>query len=144
MSQAEGDTMPAQAPDRDEIVRVVQLYIDGVNDGDIEKFREAFHPDARITFTDRDGELASYLIYDCIDDWSSDPGDDIRGRIISVTQAGDVASVLLGFDYKPDLAEGWVDIHSLLKLDGTWKIMNKTATHVSRAAWAAPPAPTPA
>lgn len=130
--------MVEQAPDRDEIVRAVQLYIDGFNDGDIEKFKAAFHPDARITFTDRDGALASYLIYDCIENWASEPGDDIGGRIISVTQAGDVASVLLGFDYKPDLSDGWVDIHSLLKLDGTWKIMNKTATHVSRAAWAAP------
>jgi hypothetical protein len=37
-----------------------------------------------------------------------------------------------------------VDIHSLLKLDGTWKIMNKTATHASRAAWAAPAAQTTA
>jgi hypothetical protein len=131
--------MSEQAPDRDEIVRIVQLYIDGFNDADIEKFREAFHPDARITFTTDDGELVSKLIYDCLDDWSSGPpGDDIGGRIISVTQAGDVACVLLGFDYKPDLGDGWVDIHSLLKLDGTWKIMNKTATHVSRAAWAAP------
>jgi hypothetical protein len=32
----------------------------------------------------------------------------------------------------------WVDIHSLLRIDGTWKIMNKTATHASRADWAAP------
>jgi Putative lumazine-binding len=130
--------MTEQTPDHDEIVRVVQLYIDGFNDGDIEKFREAFHPDARITFTDRDGDLASELISDCFEDWTSEPGDNIYGRIISVTQAGDVASVLLGFDWKPDLADGWVDIHSLLKLDGTWKIMNKTATHASRAAWAAP------
>ena len=126
------------APDYDDIVAVVQLYIDGFNDGDIEKFRAAFHPEARITFTMPDGELVSKLIYDCIEDWASEPGNDIRGRIISVTQAGDVASVLLGFDYLPDLANGWVDIHSLLKLGDAWKIMNKTATHASRAAWAAP------
>ena len=49
--------MTGESPDRDDIVRVVQLYIDGFNDGDIEKFREAFHPDARITYTTNDGEL---------------------------------------------------------------------------------------
>jgi hypothetical protein len=135
----------AETPDRDEIVRVVQLYIDGFNDADIEKFREAFHPEARITYTDRDGELHGNLIYDCIENWSSDdPGEDIHGRIIAVTQAGDVASVLLGFDYKPDPADGWVDIHNLLRMDGVWKITNKTATHASRASWAAPSAPTSA
>ena len=67
----------------------------------------------------------SELIYDCIEEWSSEAGDDIYGRIVSVTQAGDVASVLLGFDYKPDLPNGWVDIHSLLKLDLTWKTMKQ-------------------
>jgi hypothetical protein len=130
--------MTETTPDRDEIIRIVQLYVDGFNDGDIEKFQAAFHPDARITFTDADGELASELIYDCIEEWSSEPGIGIDGRIISVTQAGDVASVLLGFDYTPDLSNGWVDIHSLLRIDGSWKIMNKTATHASRASWASP------
>jgi hypothetical protein len=57
-----------------------------------------------------------------------------------VIQAGDVACVVLGFDDVDDLADSWVDIHSLLRLDGVWKIMNKTATHASRAAWAAPAA----
>ena len=44
----------------------------------------------------------------------------------------------LGFDYIPDPPDGWVDMLSLLRIDGTWKIMNKTATHASRAGWAAP------
>jgi hypothetical protein len=58
------------------------------------------------------------------------------GRIISVTQAGDVANVLLGFDRPSRPAESPVDFHSLLRIDGKWKITNKTATHNSRAAWA--------
>ena len=124
---------------------MVQLYIDGFNNTDAEKLREAFHPDARIAYTNPDGTLESGRIYDSVDEWGTDQdGANIYGRIISVTQAGDVACVVLGFDYKPDLSDGWVDIHSLLKLDGTWKIMNKTATHASRAAWAAPAAPTTA
>jgi hypothetical protein len=36
------------APDHDNIVRVVQLYIDGFNDCDVEKFKRAFHEDAWI------------------------------------------------------------------------------------------------
>jgi hypothetical protein len=38
--------MAATATDHDEIVRVVQLYIDGFNDSDIDKFKEAFHENA--------------------------------------------------------------------------------------------------
>jgi len=37
------------APDRDAIVRVVQLYVDGFNDCDVDKFIQAFHEDAWIS-----------------------------------------------------------------------------------------------
>lgn len=126
------------APDREDIVRVVQLYIDGFNDCDVAKFKNAFHEDAWIFFTYRDGTLYKGLIADSFEEWATPPAGRIVGRVISVTQAGDIASVLLGFDNANDLSDGWVDLHTLLRIDGAWKIMNKTATHGSRAAWAAP------
>jgi Putative lumazine-binding len=126
----------ATTTDYDEIVRVVQLYVDGFNDHDIAKFKEAFHENAWIFFTEPDGTLYKDLISNCFEEWIAEPEPDIVGRIISVNQAGDVASVLLGFDNAADLPNSWVDIHSLLRIDGAWKIMNKTATHSSRAAWA--------
>ena len=54
----------------------------------------------------------------------------VVGRFISVTQVGDAASVQLSFD--ADKSWGWIDFHSLLRVDGVWKITNKTATHSSR------------
>src|SRR5579871_415040 len=132
--------MNTNAPDYDEIVRVVQLYVDGFNDCDVDKFREAFHENAWIFFTDAEGILHKDLISNCLEEWAAPPTSQIVGRIIAVQQAGDVACVLLGFDYAPDLSDSWVDFHTLLKLDGVWKITNKTATHSSRAAWAAPEA----
>ena len=132
--------MTATAPDYDEIVRVVQLYIDAFNTLDANKFREAFHEDAWIFFTDEDGILHKHLF--------GEPNPKRKpykayGRIISVTQAGDVASVLLGFDDTADPADptyahgSWVDFHTLLRVNGVWKITNKTATHATHAAWAA-------
>jgi hypothetical protein len=126
----------ATATDYDEIVRVVQLYIDGFNDCDVEKFKEAFHEKAWIFFTDAEGSLHKGLLTDRFEGWAAPPKASIVGRFISVTQAGDVAGVLLGFDNAADMAKSWVDFHSLLRIDGIWKIMNKTATHSSRAAWA--------
>ena len=52
------------APDREDIVRVVQLYIDGFNDCDVDKFKRAFHEDALIFFTHRDSTLYKGLIAD--------------------------------------------------------------------------------
>ena len=41
----------ATAPDYDEIVHVVQLYVDGFNCRDVDKFKQAFHESAWIFFT---------------------------------------------------------------------------------------------
>jgi hypothetical protein len=87
-------TATATAPDYDEIVRVVQLYIDGWK-GDVNKFKEAFHEDAWIFFTDADGVLHKALLTDRFEAWAA-ANRHIEGRILAVTQAGDVASVLLG------------------------------------------------
>ena len=125
--------MTAIASDYDEIVRVVQLYIDGFNDCDVGKFEEAFHEDAWIFFTDAEGALHKHLISDSFEEWAAPPRAGIVGRIISVNQAGDVAAVLLGFDDARGRSDSWVDFHSLLRIDGVWKITNKTATHRSRA-----------
>ena len=62
----------------------------------------------------------------------------VRGRVIQVTQAGEVASVLLGFDNTETPADSWVDVLALLKLDGRWQITHKSAVHSTRAAWAKP------
>jgi hypothetical protein len=131
--------MTTTTPAYDEIVRVVQLYIDGWQ-GDVNKFKEAFHEDAWIFFTDADGVLHKGLLTDRFEAWAASKKH-IVGRILSVTQAGDVASVLLGFDHTADPSASWVDFHLLLRIDGTWKITNKTATHPSRAAWAAAHSP---
>ena len=100
------------------------------------KFKEAFHEDAWIFFTDAEGGLHTDLLTDRFEAWAA-ANRHIEGRIISVTQAGDVASVLLGWDNLTDPTHSYVDFHALLRIDGAWKITNKTATHSSRAAWAA-------
>src|SRR4051794_8594061 len=97
-------------PDYDEIVKVIDLYIGGF-DGRVDKFEECFHPDARITYTDADGILFSLPISDCFADWATfGPWE---RRILSVTQAGDVACVMLQMHRGLPMEENsWVDIHS--------------------------------
>ena len=127
------------APDRDEILRLVRLYTDGFGAHRPEMFQEAFHPTARIYWTDPDGAFDQVLILNPEDQscgWSELDGAHVTGRIISLIQAGEVACVVLGFDNNNDPADSWVDIHTLLRVNGTWKIMAKTATHASRADWA--------
>ncbi len=124
--------MTVRTDDYDEIVRVVQLYIDAFNDNDINKFKEAFDEDAWMYYIDADGSLYKDLISKSFERWASPPSSGIVGRFISVTQVGDAASVQLSFDYASDNSSGWIDFHNLLRINGVWKITNKTATHSSR------------
>ena len=101
---------------------------------------EVLHEDAWIFFTDADGVLHKSLLTDRFEAWAATKRH-IVGRFLAVKQAGDVASVLLGFDNTTDPSASFVDFHSLLRIDGIWKITNKTATHISRAAWAAAQSP---
>lgn len=129
--------MSTTATDRDAIVRVTELYIGGFNDGDADQFREAFHEDAWMYLTDADGAYRKVLLADVFEDWASPPAPRIVGRVLSVTHSGDAASVLLGYDNLTSPDRCWVDVLSLLRIDGTWKIVNKIATHASRGGWAA-------
>ncbi len=54
----------------------------------------------------------------------------VVGRFISVTRVGDAAAVQLSFD--SGKSNGWIDFHNLLRINGVWKITNKTAIDSSR------------
>jgi hypothetical protein len=129
--------MTARTDDYDAILRVMQLYIDGFNAHDVSKFKEAFDENAWIYYIDADGVLHKNLISDSFEEWASptswrEARGPVVGRFITVTQVGDAAAVQLSFDRASDKSSGWIDFHNLLRINGVWKITNKTATHSSR------------
>lgn len=124
--------MTKRTDDYDAIVRVVRLYVDAFNKNDMTMLQKAFHEDAWIFYIDAEGKLHKNLISESFEKWASPPSEGVVGRFISVTQAGDAASVQLSFDYASGRTDGWIDFHNLLRIGGVWKITNKTATHSSR------------
>jgi ketosteroid isomerase-like protein len=122
--------MTARTDDYDAIVRVMRLYIDAFNDNDVSKLRQAFDEDAWIFYIDSDGTLHKHRISEDFARWAAPPSWGVVGRFISVTQVGDAAAVQLSFDV--DESRGWIDFHNLLRINGVWRITNKTATHSSR------------
>jgi hypothetical protein len=122
--------MTARTDDYDAIVRVMRLYIDAFNENDVSKLKEAFDDDAWIFFIDADGRLHKHRISEDFERWAAPPSWGVVGRFISVTQMGDAAAVQLSFDSEG--SSGWIDFHNLLRINGVWKITNKTATHSSR------------
>jgi hypothetical protein len=122
--------MAATAQETEQIRRTVNLYAEGCRDGDAAKLREAFHPDARMwgsMMGQRDDEPISELIA-MVDGKPVDVDGSFHWHITAVEQNDDTASAVL-------VEEGFwgtvsfVDFFALARIDGTWKIVNKTFVH---------------
>jgi hypothetical protein len=122
--------MAATAQQTEQITRTVNLYADGVRDGDAAKLREAFHPDAWMwgsIMGQRYDEPVSALI-EMVDGKPVDVDGSFRAQITSVEQTNDAALAVL-------VEEGFwgtvsfVDYFTLARIDGAWKIVSKTFAH---------------
>jgi hypothetical protein len=122
--------MATTAEETEQITRAVNLYVEGCRDGDAAKLREAFHPDAHMWGSmagQRYDEPISELIA-MLDGKPVDVDGSFQTHIDSVDQTDDAASVTLtehGFWG----TVSFVDFFSLARIDGTWKIVNKTFVH---------------
>jgi|1185.fasta_scaffold227754_2 hypothetical protein len=117
--------------DHDAIRAVVQLCLDGEAQGDVGKLRQAFHPDARM-FGDLAGTRYDVPIQTLFDLAAEGPADDgsggYRSRILTVDRLGDVATATAAEEGYWG-AVSFVDFFTLCRIDGTWKIVNKTFAH---------------
>src|SRR5437868_3460470 len=106
--------------DYDAIRDVIQLCLDGEARGDAAKLQEAFHRDARMF-----GELAGtrydvpiQTLFDMAAEAPVDTGS-YRGRILSITQLGDVATATVAEEGCWGTVS-FVDFFSLCRVEGTW------------------------
>ena len=61
------------AADYDAITAVIQLYIDGLEQADVDKLRECFHENAWAAWTTQeDGALVQHPVQEVLDEWTSD------------------------------------------------------------------------
>jgi hypothetical protein len=118
---------PALAQDSEEaaIRETIQHYFQGHATGNGEHFRKAFHTDAKLFFI-RDGKLTQWTSEEYIGRASGKPAADEEKRkrkIDSIDISGNAAIVKVTLDY-PNVV--FTDYMSMLKMDGQWKIVNKT------------------
>src|SRR5688572_15410205 len=130
--------MATTAQETEQITRAVDLYVEGVGEGDAAKLREAFHPEARM-WGSLGGQRFDIPIAEMIAMFDGKPADvegSYNAEVTSVDQQEDVASAVLA-------EEGFwgtvsfVNFFSLARIDGTWMIVNKTFVHTG----GEPPAP---
>jgi hypothetical protein len=112
------------------IRKVVDLYIDGVKNGNLDSLREAFHPQASM-FGYKGQDLFVTPIaglYNYIASTTPPAKDGIVGEayactITSISVAGNAAAVEMVME--PYHEHDFVDYFQLLKVDGRWWIVSK-------------------
>jgi hypothetical protein len=112
----------------DNIVRTMQMYIDGSKQGKSELMRPAFHPSA--SFFGYAGEqlaVGTQFLFDWID--KNGPAPNIEPRFVSVDILESIAVVRLEVaEWSGKLAGSGFrmsDLFTLLKTPGGWKIIQK-------------------
>jgi hypothetical protein len=116
-----------QASSAEEAAARVPLenYLKGHATGDGEYFKKAFHPESKL-FWYRDSKLMTRTSAEYIAGASGKPAADEANRkrwIESVKITGNAGVGIIVLDYP---TTKFVDYMSLLKVDGEWKIVNKT------------------
>ncbi len=115
----------AQSPEDKAARAPLEHYLQGHATGDPAHFRAAFHPEAKLFFI-REGKLTTRTSEEYINGASGKPPADEAQRkrwIESIDIAGNAAVAKIILDYP---TTRFVDYMSLLKIDGEWKIVNKT------------------
>jgi hypothetical protein len=119
--------LPARAENAEEagVRATIENYFRGHATGDGAYFKQAFHPEAKLFFI-RDGKLTTRTSAEYIAGASGKaPADEPerKRRIESIDITGNAAVVKITLDY-PTVR--FTDYMSMLKIDGEWKIVNKT------------------
>lgn len=108
-----------------EITAVVRKYIDGCNEGSSEIMKPAFDDEAVMYGTKADGTVEAKgtirNLYAVVDSVGADKNGKARIDVLDTTEDTAVVRVVI---------ENWhgltfTDYHSLMKLDGEWKIVAK-------------------
>jgi hypothetical protein len=118
------------ATERDAIVAVVDRYIEGVSKGHATALEQAFDERAWM-FGTAGGQRFDMPIAQLIELATQMPLDSdggYRAEVLAVEQVGDAAQVRLAEDGCWG-GVSFVDLFTLAKIDGEWKIVNKTFTH---------------
>ncbi len=114
-----------QDNEEDQVREAINYYFQAHATGNGEYLREAFHPVAKLFFV-RDGELAQFTLeeYIALFDGSPEEDEDQRVRTIDhIEISGNAAIATITLDY-PNAV--YTDYMSMLKIDGQWRILNKT------------------
>lgn len=115
----------AQSPETEAVKIPIENYFKAQATGDPEYIKKAFHPEAKLFFV-RDGKFSQLTLVEFTGRFTGKPAPDEaqrKRRIDSIDITGNAAVVKVVLEY-PTVT--FTDYMSMLKIEGEWKIVNKT------------------
>jgi len=116
-------SVQAQDSDYAAIEQAVSYYLDGGTQNDFATLEKAFHTDARMSFIADDSYREVNAIQFFKERMKPGPPQDRTTHIVSIEKNGHCAFAKLEIQY-PTFS--FHDYMTLLKIDGQWKIVNKS------------------
>jgi hypothetical protein len=116
---------PSAANDFESVARIVQVYFDGLHNGDVSKLRAIFHQDSFLKTPGSRRSLEQWLAAVASRPIPSQQGWDYGFKLLSIEVIKDQAMVKLEC---PLFEHCYIDFLGLLKENGRWKIVNKMYT----------------
>lgn len=113
--------------DKDAVRAAATDYIEGTANGEPDRLWRAFHKDAALYGVNDDGSMRRIPIDQYIGYFKPGQKNDRDGKIVAVDIVNNAANV------KIEILSGpwkYTDFLLLLKLEGAWKIINKSYTRV--------------
>ena len=121
--------------DAAEIEKVLQVYFDGLYEGDTKKLGQAFHPASHLYSVGADGKAADLPRADWFKSVESRPsgkakGSERRDRIVSIDFSGPATAFAKVECQLPP--RYFTDYLTLLKADGRWQVISKAFHAVTK------------
>ncbi len=118
-----------------EIEKVLQVYFDGLYEGDTEKLGQAFHPMSHLYSVGSDGKVADFPRTDWFKMVESRPSaksqnGERRDRIVSIDFSGPATAFAKVECQIPP--RYFTDYLTLVKADGRWQVISKTFHAVTK------------
>lgn len=126
--------LPAQQDEDAAVREVINRYLHGLKFNDVESFQQAFMPDAKLYFVNRDGSLGQLSQADWYRGFAAVAGKEEQGelRIVSFEVHRDIATVKVVEDYPGNPGSRYTDYLNMVKFGGRWWIVNKVYTSERR------------
>jgi hypothetical protein len=120
-------SLSAQQDDETAVREVVNRYLHGLKFNDVESFRQAFMPDAKLYFVSREGSLGQLSQADWYRGFAASAGKEEQGelRIAALEVHRDIATVKVVEDYPSNPGSRYTDYLNMVKYGGRWWIVNK-------------------